>query len=198
MGKKQAEGIDFWTVAEFQQFIKATEDDITAKTIFNLFFYSGMREGELLALTLNDFNFDNSTVSINKSFAVVRGKQIIKEPKTPKSKRVVTLPLPVMEMIKGYASHLYGYTPEQRLFPTVKSTLNRTMQKYCEASGVRKIRIHDLRHSHASLLIEMGISPLQISERLGHEDIQTTLNIYSHLYPNKQEELAEKLAGFIV
>ena len=198
MGKKQADDMDFWTVAEFQQFIKATEDDITAKTIFNLFFYSGIREGELLALTLNDFNFENNSVFISKSYAVVRGEQIIKEPKTPKSKRPIALPLPIMEMIKEYASHLYGYTPDQRLFPTAKSSLHRDMLKYCTASGVRKIRIHDLRHSHASMLIEMGISPLQISERLGHEDVQTTLNIYSHLYPNKQEELAEKLAEFII
>lgn len=197
MGKKQAENMDFWTLAEFQQFIQATENDITAKTIFNLFFFSGIREGELLALTLNDFDFDKSTVSINKSYAVVKGEAVIKEPKTPKSKREVSLPSPLMDMIKEYSSKLYDYTPTQRLFPTGKTSLHRDMKKYCELSGVRKIRIHDLRHSHASLLIEMGVSPLQISERLGHEDIQTTLNIYSHLYPNKQGELADKLAQFM-
>ncbi len=198
MGKKKAESMDFWTVAEFQQFIEATKDDITAKAIFSLFFFSGMREGELLALTLNDFDFEKNAVSINKSFAVVDKKVIIKEPKTPKSKRVVTLPAPLMDTIQEYASKLYGYEAEQRLFPTVKSSLHRMMQKYCTASGVRKIRIHDLRHSHASLLIELGVSPLLISERLGHEDIETTLGTYSHLYPNKQGELAEKLAEFMI
>lgn len=198
MGKKKAESIDFWTVSEFQQFIESTQDDITAKAIFSLFFYSGMREGELLALTLKDFDFEKSTVSINKSFAVVDKKPIIKEPKTPKSKRIVTLPAPLMEIIKEYSNKLYGYEAEERLFPTVKSSLHRIMMKYCMASGVRKIRIHDLRHSHASMLIELGVSPLLISERLGHEDIQTTLGTYSHLYPNKQGELAEKLAEFMI
>ena len=198
MEKKKAEDMDFWTVAEFQQFIKATENDITAKTIFNLFFYSGIREGELLALTLNDFNSENNSVFINKSYAMVNSQPIIKEPKTPKSKRLVTLPTRIMEMVKEYAEQLCGYTPDQRLFPTAKSSLYKYMVRYSKASGVRKIRIHDLRHSHAGLLIEMGISPLQISERLGHEDVQTTLNTYSHLYPQKQEELAERLSDFII
>lgn len=67
------------------------------------------------------------------------------------------------------------------------------MDRGCKKSGVKKIRIHDLRHSHASLLIEMGFSPLLISEKLGHENIETTLQTYSHLYPNKHSEVAEKL-----
>lgn len=67
------------------------------------------------------------------------------------------------------------------------------MKLGCKLSGVEQIRIHDLRHSHASLLIEMGFSPLLIKERLGHEDIKTTLQTYSHLYPSKQEELIDKL-----
>ncbi|HIU44228.1 MAG TPA: tyrosine-type recombinase/integrase [Candidatus Ventrousia excrementavium] len=71
------------------------------------------------------------------------------------------------------------------------------MNRECKASGVKVIRIHDLRHSHASLLIERGFSPILISERLGHENIETTLETYSHLYPNKQEQVAEKLQSFI-
>ena len=67
------------------------------------------------------------------------------------------------------------------------------MKRECAASGVKRIRIHDLRHSHASLLIELGYSPLLIAERLGHENIETTLQTYSHLYPNKQGELATQL-----
>lgn len=67
------------------------------------------------------------------------------------------------------------------------------MQRGIKESGVKRIRLHDLRHSHASLLMEMGFSPLEIADRLGHEKIETTLNTYSHLYPNKQEKLADKL-----
>ncbi len=83
--------------------------------------------------------------------------------------------------------------PNERLFEVTKYYLNHEMRRDCEKSGVRKIRVHDLRHSHASLLIEMGCDPLLIKERLGHEKIQTTLNTYSHLYPNKQSEVASKL-----
>ena len=67
------------------------------------------------------------------------------------------------------------------------------MLRGCKKSGVKKIRVHDLRHSHASLLIEMECQPLLIADRLGHEKIQTTLNTYSHLYPNKQAEVAQQL-----
>ena len=93
---------------------------------------------------------------------------------------------------------MYGLKGNERMFPVGMEAVQHAMKRYAERAEVDRIRVHDLRHSHASMLIEMGISPLQISERLGHEDVQTTLNIYSHLYPNKQEELAEKLAEFII
>ena len=102
MGKKYADTMLFWTIDEFNQFITVV-DDPTMKVIFNLLFYSGIREGEMLDLTLNDFNFENNTLSINKSYAVVDKKEIIKEPKTPKSKRIVAISLPIMNQI-GRAS----------------------------------------------------------------------------------------------
>ena len=102
-----------------------------------------------------------------------------------------------MEIIKRYSESLYDYEPTERLFHISKSKLHQYMVKYSGLSGVKRIRIHDIRHSHASMLIELGVAPLAISERLGHEDIQTTLNTYSHLYPNKQNEIAEMLASRI-
>lgn len=197
MGKKHADSMQFWTMDEFNTFIQYVDDPML-NTIFYLLFYSGMREGEMLALTISDFDFTANTVSITKNFAVVKGKEIIKEPKTPKSKRTVTIPQPVMDMVLAYSKRLYDLRPTDRLFQTSKHTLYHSMVKYCEQSGVKRIRIHDIRHSHASMLIEMGVAPLAISERLGHEDIQTTLNTYSHLYPNKQGEIAMMLAGNIL
>lgn len=97
----------------------------------------------------------------------------------------------INSIIKEYSKTTYGYNLTERLFPTTKSSLYRAMKKYSELAGVKKIRIHNLRYSHASLLIEKGVPPLTISERLGHEDIQTTLNTYSHLYPNKQNKIAD-------
>ena len=77
-----------------------------------------------------------------------------------------------------------------------KSYLEHEMIRGVELSGVKKIRLHDLRHSHASLLIsKLGAQPLMVAQRLGHEKIQTTLNTYSHLYPNKARDLVEQLNG---
>lgn len=97
-------------------------------------------------------------------------------------------------MIKNYSAKLYGYSPSERLFFVNKHAILRKLNNISKLSGVKKIRIHDLRHSHASLLIELGFPPLLISERLGHENVETTLNIYSHLYPNKHEEVAKALS----
>ena len=192
MGKKKADSMQFWTQAEFNSFISVV-DDITDLTIFMLLYYSGMRSGELFALTLSDFDFSLKTVSINKNYARQNGEDLILTPKTEKSKRIVSLPDFMIAAIKEYANKLYDLSLTQRLFPSNKYTLNKHMVKYCKKANVKKIRIHDLRHSHASLLIELGFSPLLISERLGHENIETTLQTYSHLYPNKQSEVASKL-----
>ena len=88
---------------------------------------------------------------------------------------------------------LYEVQEDDRLFPVTKYFLEHEMQRGIKASGVKKIRIHDLRHSHASMLVELGFSPLEIADRLGHEKIETTLNTYSHLYPNKQVKIADRL-----
>lgn len=197
MGKQNAEKFDFWTYDEFQRFIQTTKGNMPVWTTFNLLFYSGIREGEFLALTLNDFDFEKNTVSITKSAAVINGKLTPKKTKTPKSNRTITLPAPIMDMVKIYAEHRYDYNPNDKLFLSSKSSLHRDMADYCQISGVRKITIHELRHSHASHLIELGVPPLTISERLGHEDIKTTLNTYSHLYPNKQKQIADMLTDLM-
>lgn len=193
MGKKNAESMQFWTVEEFNKFILAVEDKPVSKAAFKLLFWTGMRSGELLALTLNDFDFEAQTVSINKNYARMKDEDLILEPKTPKSKRVITIPPFLCDIIKDYASKLYDYKPDERLFQVTKYYLHHEMDRGCKKSKVKRIRIHDLRHSHASLLIEMGFSPLLISERLGHENIETTLQTYSHLYPNKHSEVADRL-----
>ena len=101
-------------------------------------------------------------------------------------------------MIRDYVDRFYFIDMEEQLFPTTKYRLYRDMRKYCSIANVKVIRIHDLRHSHASLLIEQGIQPNIVQERLGHEKIETTLRTYSHMYPNKQYYLADfldQLAG---
>ena len=103
------------------------------------------------------------------------------------------MPRFLLALIRDYADRLVDYEPTDRLFYFMKHFLSYEMDRGCAASGVKRIRVHDLRHSHASLLIEMGYSPQLVAERLGHENIQTTLQTYSHLYPNKQEEVSSRL-----
>ena len=192
MGKKNAKEVNFWTVDEFNQFIKFSNNPMYT-IIYQILFWTGIRIGECLALNLADFNFETRTVSINKNYARHQKHDLILKPKTPKSKRIITLPKFLCEAINNYVEKLYDYDSNERLFPITRSAVNRHIVRITKKAKIKKIRIHDLRHSHASLLIEMGFSPLLISERLGHENIETTLQTYSHLYPNKHSEVANKL-----
>lgn len=167
------------------------------KVSYNLMDNTGMRVGELCALTPADVDLENNKITINKTFQRINGRDVVWPPKTPKSNRIVTIPKTLSECLKDYMAKCYEIQPNNRLFPYTKSFLNHEMLRGCKKSGVKRIRVHDLRHSHASLLIEMGCQPLLIADRLGHEKIQTTLNTYSHLYLNKQAEVAEQLENII-
>lgn len=193
MGKSNAEEMHFWTRDEFSKFIDAVMDKHQSYMAFMILYWTGIRLGELLALTVGDVDFDKRTISISKSYQRISGKDIITEPKTPKSKRVITIPQFLVIDLQDYIGGLYGVQKRDRLFPVTKYYLEHEMKRGIKESGVKRIRLHDLRHSHSSMLIEMGFSPLEIADRLGHEKIETTLNTYSHLYPNKQEKLANRL-----
>lgn len=184
MGSKHADTMKFWTAQEFDRFDKAVSDKPLSHALLNLLFWSGMREGEALALTLNDIDFENNKISITKTFTVLKGGvEAITPPKTKKSKREIDMPVFCMDIIKEYSKLIYGLKKKDRLFPVTKSYLYHELERGSALAGLQKIRVHDLRHSHASVLINMGVSILLISERLGHENIETTLRTYSHLYP---------------
>lgn len=191
VGKKSAEEMNIWTQEEFEKFI-AAEDKPASKLAFEILFWTGMRSGELLALTPADILPDKS-ISITKSFTRLDGKDIVSAPKTPKGNRVVTIPDFLYNEIYDYMNSVYQIEPDERIFYFTKYHLTAEMKRCAELSGVKKIRVHDIRHSHASMLIEQGYNVLLISERLGHENVETTLNTYGHLYPNKHRELADNL-----
>ena len=193
MGKSKAEKMDFWTVEEFRKFIDSVMNKRLSYMAFMTLYWTGMRLGELLALNPKDVDLEKRTISITKSYQRLGKKDVITPPKTPKSKRVITIPEFLAADIKDYMDSLYDLQENDRLFPITKYYLEHEMQRGIKESGVKRIRVHDLRHSHASMLIELGFSPLEIANRLGHEKVETTLNTYSHLYPNKQTKLAERL-----
>ena len=193
MGKSKAEEMDFWTGEEFRKFIDSVMNKRLSYMAFMTLYWTGMRMGELLALNPKDIDFEKRTISITKSYQRLGKKDVITPPKTPKSKRVITIPEFLAADIKDYMDSLYELQENDRLFPITKYYLEHEMQRGIKESGVKRIRVHDLRHSHASMLIELGFSPLEIANRLGHEKVETTLNTYAHLYPNKQTKLAERL-----
>lgn len=193
MGKNQADEMNFWTKEEFSDFADAIMDKQDSYTAFTTLFWTGMRIGELLALTPADINFEEKTISISKSYQRIKRKDVITPPKTPKSNRIITVPDFLLADIKDYMNSMYGLKDTDRLFPLTKSFIEHEMQRGIKNGGVKRIRVHDIRHSHCALLFEMGIAPLEVADRLGHERVETTLNIYAHIYPNKQKHLSDKL-----
>jgi len=193
MGKANADEMDFWTYDEFNQFIPHVMDKPQSYAAFMTLYYTGMRIGELTALTPADVDLEKQTITVNKSYQRLNCRDIITTPKTPKSNRSISIPTALCDCLRDYMDKCYDMRSADRLFPFTKAFMLAEMKKGCAKSGVKRIRVHDIRHSHASLLIDMGFTPILIADRLGHEKIETTLETYSHLYPNKQNEVAQKL-----
>ncbi len=184
--------MQFWTKEEYLKFAEVMMDKPRSYYAFELLYWTGIRSGELLALTPSDFDFEKQTLRINKTFHRSKGEDIITTPKTVKSNRIITLPPFLCDEIKDYLGMFYEIGESERMFSFTKSYLGHEMERGCKASGVKKIRIHDLRHSHVSLLINMGFSALAIGKRVGHETEKITYR-YAHLFPTVQNEMAEKL-----
>jgi len=192
MGNEKRKEMLFWTKEEYLRFADVMMDKPVSFYAFEMLYWSGMRLGELLALTPSDFDFQNSTVTINKSYQRLHGEDVITTPKTKKSNRTIKMSEFLAEEMQEYIKMQYEIEPTDRLFPISKSYLHREMERGCKETGLQKIRIHDLRHSHVSLLIELGFSAVAIADRLGHESIEITYR-YAHLFPSKQNEMANKL-----
>lgn len=183
IGKKNADEMSIWTIDDFNKFSLLLVHKPINYTGFNILFWCGIRIGELLALTLKDIDLEKNIIYINKSYQRIKGRDIITPPKTPKSNRTIDIPDVLSTILKDYISTLYKPTENTRIIPATKHLFEHDIKLYSSKANIKKIRVHDLRHSHASFLIHLGISPLLISQRLGHEKIETTLNTYSHLYP---------------
>ena len=192
MGMEEKKEMLFWTKDEYTKFSEAMMDKPISYYAFEMLYWCGIREGELLALTPADFNFDRGTVSINKSYQRINKQDVITTPKTPKSIRVIQMPKFLCDEMQDYFKMFYSLDSDSRIFPISKNYLHREMARGSKATGVKRIRIHDLRHSHVSLLIDMGCTALAIADRVGHESIDITFR-YAHLFPTRQIEMADKL-----
>ncbi|MCF0130765.1 MAG: site-specific integrase [Pseudobutyrivibrio sp.] len=192
MGKAKAKEMLFWTKDEYLAFAEVMKEKPVSFYAFEILYWCGIREGELLALTRGDIDLAGRRLSVNKAFQVIRGCEVISTPKTDKSNRVIDMPEFLCDELEDYFGMLYKCDADTRLFEISKSYLHHEMDRGCKGAGVKRIRIHDLRHSHVAYLIELGFSTVEIAERLGHENISVT-STYSHLYPSKQKSMAEKI-----
>lgn len=206
--KSKKTKVDFWTLEEFQKVISLLyKGDYYEHYLFMSFwllFMTGMRIGEAAALHWSDIDFETGLLSITKTlyYKTMTDYKFV-EPKTQASIRTIYIDADTLNELKAWKKVQQQVLSNCELVlsyngtPTSKTTLPRALEKLAGLAGVHRIKIHALRHSHASLLISMGENPLLIKERLGHEKIQTTLGTYGHLYPNTNLEVANKLTGVL-
>lgn len=187
---------NYWEFDEFKRFISVVDDNLY-KAFFSTLYFSGARKGELLALNWADVDFENNLIDINKT----EYNREVTKPKTKSSIRIIMMPQKVMDLLKDIkksAEKTAPVKPDYRVFGSfydsiATSTIDRRYEKYIKLSGVKRILIHEFRHSHASYLIHKKSNPLIIAQRLGHKNVAETLNTYSHLYPSAQREIVDHM-----
>ena len=157
MGSSDNRSLDFWTVDEYQKFIQTMEPGSRYYLIFEILFWTGCRIGELLALTPKDVDFERNQISITKTYYRTERQDVITEPKTKQSVRLIEIPEFLKQEIKDFIDSHYGMPENERLFPIVQEAVQHKMKHQMEKAGVKKIRVHDLRHSHVAYLINKGI-----------------------------------------
>ena len=195
IGREGAGEMKIWTQEQFEKFIR-NEDRRDYRTAFDILFYGGLRKGELLGLMPADLIPERKAIRITRNFETVDGVDMLIDPKTEKSKRVVTLPGRVYEELSDLIRETMC-SGHERVFSFKYPGLWAEFRRVTAVSQLPPIRIHDLRHSHASMLIDMGFNVQQIAERLGHSNANTTMRVYAHLYPDRDVELAQKLDDMI-
>lgn len=192
--------VDFWTYEEFQQFINVVDEE-EYRTFFILMYFTGLRLGECLALTWEDYI--NNYIDINKNISRGEGNNyLITTPKTLSSIRKVQLDNYTISALNNHkikCQRRKDFNEKQFIFggnkPLARTTIATRKNEYCKKANIKRIRIHDLRHSNASLLLSRGVPITVISKRLGHKDITTTLNKYSHLVPLDEDRAINILNG---
>lgn len=172
--------VDFYTLKEFKQFIKCV-DDIVYKRFFELMFFSGTRPGEAMALQFKDLQGDY--IMINKTITSHCGREF-DLPKTTMSIRNVKIDKRLKKDLLSLQKLYVDYSDDYFIFGGVKplapTTINRKKKIACEKANIRPITLHQFRHSHATLLMNKRILINEVSRRLGHSNVSTTLNIYTH------------------
>ncbi|MGP1568803.1 MAG: tyrosine-type recombinase/integrase [Peptoanaerobacter stomatis] len=178
-----------WTKEYFTMFLEYVKDPVKVLA-YKILFYTGIRYGELLGLTIEDIH--DTYIDINKAYNY-RQKKMDKT-KNPQSVRKVLIPTWLYSDIINYINTLYKPNKKTQLFAHPTNTwLQTNLMKICKDNNLKHIRVHDFRHSHATMLINNGIDIMIVSKRLGHKNISTTINTYAHLYEDRHREVVDFL-----
>lgn len=181
----------YWT---YDEYLKAIDSitDLKSKTAINLLYWTGMRKGELYALTWNKIDFKDKTILIDRSLQRINGKSIVTTTKTYES-RIIKLPDTTINQLKEYKDHCYNIDPLDYVFDWEKQFIEKGIRQASATAGISRIHVHGLRHSHASFLISQGVNVVLVAKRLGHKDIKMTLNTYSHFFPTDENNLIDNI-----
>ena len=197
MGKHKADRNTVWSMDDFLAFIDTVNSDSQYYYAYKVLYWTGMRLGELLALTLGDVDLEKEEIHITKTYRRKNGLDLITMPKTEESKRDIPLSKFLVKDLETYMSKLYGLMKTDRLFSFSKGGIEKDFKNAIKNANktvfLEDIRLHDLRHSHATLLISTGQDIAAVSKRLGHRSVRVTLEIYCHLFDEKAKEIAGSL-----
>lgn len=215
--KKQANISDkhgnYYNRDELKKFLDVAKDtDLKKYTLFRLLAYSGIRVGECLALTWHDLDFKNNTIAINKTIARTNNGFKIQIPKTKSSIRKISLDVETIQVLKKWQLEqrkqllkigINALNSQQLIFNSNKngfifnSVIVYDIKLIAKKAGLYPITTHGFRHTHATLLFASGLDIKQVQARLGHSNVQTTLNIYTHAIQDKQDKIGDEFAKYI-
>lgn len=204
---------NYYNKDELKKFLDVAKDTNLKKyTLFRLLAYSGVRIGECLALTWHDLNYKNNTIAINKTLARTKNGIKIQTPKTKSSNRVISLDTETIQVLKMWQLEqrkqllklgINAMNKQQLIFSNTKNkfiiipTVRLAIKQIAKKAGIHSITSHGFRHTHATLLFASGMDIKQVQARLGHSNVQTTLNIYTHAIQDKQDKIGDEFAKYI-
>ena len=192
IGSSKAEEMHFWSLEQFQTFLEYENKTLYA-LVFKILYWTGLREGELLALTPRDIPEGECVIHVTKNYVMVDGHGVIQSPKTKGSIRDIEIPQELHDEIWDYIKKVY-IGRDERLVLYSKTALNKELHRVAKLADLPEIHVHELRHSHVSLLIHENVDMETISKRVGHDKTSTTMDIYGHMYPDQGKHVAKVLS----